>query len=99
MSKPYTITKYGDKRTRVKRLSKGTKLTNVLGGDAYLTEDCEVDVVDIYTSNYGWEHHETKWDTLRPVRPKGPGFWTRLWARLTRKTPLPQARLLKDSNA
>lgn len=95
----------GDKRTVTRTYKKGAKHYRYndkrqLAETIFVENDCIVDVVEKWdrSENY-WATDEVLWETARdipPPPPKPPGFWAKLWAKLTRKAALPTARLLKD---
>lgn len=92
----------GERRTVSRKYRKGDKgyrynHAKLQAEDIYIEQDCLIDVKEKWVREGKWEIDEILWETARaipPPEPKPPGFWAKLWARLTR-TRLPKARLLK----
>lgn len=108
MSEFFKTLAHGDKKIESATFKAGYKTTwynrerNTV--ETLLVEkDCIVDEQWVWcTEDKRWKFDETLWNTARdippppPTPPKPPGFWAKLWAKLTRKAVLPTARLLKD---
>lgn len=97
-----TIVKSGENRTVTETYYKGYRYSryNHSSGcseTVIINATCEVDVLQQWnTSKECWEHRKVLWETARPLPPKPPGFWAKLWARVTgRGAKLPQVKLLK----
>jgi hypothetical protein len=103
----YTAIAEGDTRTVVAIYRKGAKhlrynaKKNVI--ESIIVEnDCEVDELQKWDRRENaWKYDATLWETARalpppaPPEPKPPGFWAKLWAKLTGRQSIPQAKLLK----
>lgn len=101
--------KYGTTRVVTKPLYKGDEI-KTSEGVFFIKEDSLIDVVEVFrqhatNGSADWFVDRRLTETIRPkprkpapvAEPPPPSLWSRFWAWLTRKQPIPQARLIDNA--
>lgn len=100
---------FGTERTVTKTIPEGRTI-GTSKGILYIKERSLVDVVEVF-EKFSW--NEGAWqvktyliDTIRPVSPEPPrvpepappSTWSRFWAWLLRKQPIPQMKVINNAD-